>query len=134
MQPGFAKPVPSLAEWLGDGARAEGFEEWVAETLAIQAGEISPDEASIVRIVQTLAVAFMEAMRAETERHGRSPAEVVHFAARAAGVAIMSPVLSLAKDDARGLHELVRIITKDFKVGAKLMAESAIRGGHLRRD
>lgn len=125
------KPVPSLAQWLGDGQRAEGFEEWVREMIALQTDGLPPDEASVLRMIQTLAIAFMEAMRAETEQHGRSPAEVVHLAARAAGVAIMSPILSLCRDDATHLRDLVRLLAGDFKCGAKQMAYSAFRGGYV---
>lgn len=125
------KPVPSLAQWLGDGQRAEGFEEWIQETISLGADGLPPNEASVLRLIQTLTIAFMEAMRAEVERHGRTPAEVVHLTARAAGVAIMSPVLSLCRDDAKSLHALVRLMADDFKTGAKQMTNSAIRGGHV---
>jgi hypothetical protein len=131
-KPIFRQPIPSLAQWLGDGTRAEGFEEWLRETLALESEALSPDEAAVVRMIQTLAVAFMEVAKNESERHGRPIASTMHHLARAAGVAVMSPILSLCRDDASHLHDLVRVLAKDFKIGAKMMADSAMRGGHVK--
>lgn len=129
--PVLEKPVPSLAQWLGDGKRADGFEEWLHETLALETefGK-TPDDATILRMIQTLAVAFMEVCRREHER-GRSASEITHLLARAAGIAIMSPVLCVCRDDAKSLRELVKLLAKDFKYGAMLQADSALRGHHF---
>lgn len=132
--PILERPVPSLAEWLGDGKRADGFEEWLHETLALETefGK-TPDDATILRMIQTLAVAFMEVCRREHER-GRSASEITHLLARAAGIAIMSPILCVCRDDAQSLHGLVKLLAKDFKHGATLQAESALRGGHFPKE
>jgi len=47
----MARPVPSLGQWLGDGARAEGFEEWVRENLDHEAHIVDPNERAVLRMV-----------------------------------------------------------------------------------
>lgn len=116
------RPLPSLAEWLGDGTRADGFEEWVRETISIGAEVGTDDERAAIRMIQTMAIACMEACRTEHEQYGRSQAATLHLLARCCGVAVMSPVLSACHEAPdSSLHKLIRLLADDFKHGAKMM-------------
>lgn len=124
-------PLPSLTEWLGDGARAEGFEDWVRETISLEHDVGTDEERAAIRMIQTLAIACMEVCRREHEQYGRSQAEALHLLARCCGVAVMSPVLSACHEAPRSsLHKLVRLLADDFKRGASLMVRgTAVTAG-----
>lgn len=124
------RPLPSLAQWLGDGARADGFEEWVKETVFIERAVTNEAEASAVRMVRTMAIAMMEACRIETERHGRNAADVLVTVSRVTGCAAMAAVLSII-DHAKGPPPLMRVareLGEEYAHGAKLMAKAHMEG------
>lgn len=122
------RPLPSLAAWLGDG-RADGFEAWVKQTVLDEQKATTADEKAMLRILRTLAIAMIETMRIESERHGRDDAETVLMLARAAGVTAIGAVISLVDTDKKPpLLTLVRLFSDEFKHGAKLMART-VRAG-----
>lgn len=123
----MSRPIPTLAQWIGDGARGEGFEEWVRETIALEHAVPSADEAALVRIIKLLAVACLEASRIETEAHGRPVDRTFIMLARACGIAAMAPVLSVV-DNALNppLRRIVRELSEEFGHGAMCMAKSAL--------
>lgn len=118
------KPLPSLAEWLGDGARADGFEEWVATVAMADKIEEDPEQQASLRMLRTFLIALVEAGRIESERHGRTATEVVHMMARVAGGAVMAAALSVLKEDAPRMR-VAKILADDFGVGAKAMVKAA---------
>ena len=118
----MSRPIPSLAQWLGDGARADDFEAYVRDMLAHEYAVADPNEKTMVRIMRTLSIACMEAARTEVEVHGRSFADALTLLARACGVAIMAPILSGTRDDpAAPLRQLVDLATNEFRFGADRM-------------
>lgn len=120
------KPLPSLAEWLGDGTRGEGFEEWVRETVSLGSEVGTEDERAALRVIQTLAIACMEACRTEHEKHGRTQGATLHLLARCCGIAVMSPVLSACNEaPASALRKLIGVLADEFKQGAKLMTRGS---------
>jgi len=129
------RPLPSLAQWLGDGARGEGFEEWVKEAVFLERNVASEAERSAVRIQRTLSIAFMEVLRAETEQHGREWAASVMLASRVAGAAAFGAVLGcLDADKSPPLLRLARMVADEFHVGAKSMAKAAIRTNAIEKE
>lgn len=122
------RPLPSLAAWLGDG-RADGFEDWVAQTVFDEQKAATADEKAMLRILRTLAIAMIETMRIESERHGREDYETALMLARAAGVTAIGAVISLVDTDKKPpLLTLARLFSDEFKHGAKLMART-VRDG-----
>lgn len=121
------KPVPSLAQWLGDGARGDGFEEWVSLSLD-QTPDLPPDQARFLRIAQTFAVACIETMRRET---GDVPgADQIGVAmaqwARAAGYVSITAAASVLVPDAPW-RRLGKIWAEEFQRGARMAADSLAR-------
>lgn len=118
------KPLPSLAEWLGDGTRAEGFEEWVRQALVADADQ---REAALFRIIQTLSIACMEACRRETTLHGEELSTMITRLARCCGVAIMAPILSiLDAGKAPPLLKIARMMAVEFEHGARLISRNTL--------
>lgn len=99
---GAAPEAPSLAAWLGDGTRADGFAAfadfcgrltdpaWIEAAVAAGA---DPRALSFGRILQTMTVATVEAGRREGT-HGRPTGEVAVDLARAAAMAVVYAVAS----------------------------------------
>lgn len=107
---------PTLAQHLGDGNRAEGFEEWVAANYAAEV--LSGDEGAKAtgRIIRTLTIAMVEAGRRENEE-GADYFDTVLRMGRGAGVALMAAVMSTLRDDAP-LDEARDMIVKLVSEGA----------------
>ena len=115
------RPVQSLHQWLGDGARCDGFEEWVREATE-WAGIAPPAKASLIRMITTLSVAVLESCRTETTLHGQSVETVMARLPSAAGVAVMAAVLCVARDDATALDKLAEVMTRGFGSSCRDMA------------
>lgn len=124
----MARPIPSLSEWLGDGARADGFEEWVAESIAVEGELKDPEQAAVVRMVRTFSIAMVEICRIEDERHLRTAHQIFPALARAAGVAIAAALASaIDHDQARAFPKLTRTMSEEFHHGAKVFLDAATR-------
>lgn len=122
------RPLPSLAQWLGDGARADGFEEWVAESVIAERHVADEGEASALRLLRILCIAMVEACRVETDIHGRDHAETVTRLGRCCGVALMAAQISILDGDKKPpLLRIARIFAAEFAHGARTMAESTLR-------
>jgi len=121
----MARPVPSLGQWLGDGARAEGFEEWVRENLDHEAHIVDPNERAVLRMVNILSVACVEICRRETDLHGRDNSETLIHLGRAVGVALMAPLLCCADANMPiALQRLMKIVLGEVRHGAESMLRS----------
>lgn len=124
------KKIPSLSEWLGDGTRADGYEEWARDLLFIDQKTASPEQKIGLRMVRTLTVACMETMRQEAAAGDVSSAEALRCLARAAGIAVGAPILSMVRDDAENLGTLAQLLADEFLCGvALLLPERAAKGG-----
>lgn len=94
--------LTSLARFLGDGARAEGFEEFVTFVDSITKPDAYPNagprERVMVRVWSTMCVAAIEAGRKETDL-GTDLAEVIQVLAFFAGATAAAAVMTPLKDD-----------------------------------
>ena len=124
----FTDRVPSLREHLGAEPSGAGFEAWVATLLQIQQGGLPPAEAQFLRLLGTFSVACVEQMNREAAIDG-SPqgiSDALSLWSRAAGFATVMALASVSKPDAP-LRSLGRMLAEDFKVGAKIGADAAMR-------
>ena len=122
------RPLPTLAQWLGDGLRADEFEEWVADSLKLEAALDNPAEAMSARLIKTLAIACVEALRIETERHDSNIVNAALFLARAAGFTVFcANQCALDEDKNPPYLRIARILAAEFEHGAKLAAQSALK-------
>lgn len=121
----LSKPLPSLAAWLGDGARAEQFEEWLIESTAASKATTGI-EASTVRIIQTLSIACIEALRREYDL-GRPVEETMQLLPRAAGAMVMAALLNASKEDKASVLRLLKLTVEEFGHGARKIALSATK-------
>lgn len=120
------KPLPSLADWLGDG-RADGFEEWVKETVYLERAVNTPREAAAVRMSQTFSIAVMETLRREQQRPDVDEIDAVLLLSRVAGAAIMGALASILDHQKSPPYlRIARMFAEEFGVGAKSMASSII--------
>lgn len=120
----MGKPLPTLREFLGDGARAEGFEEWVAENMALQERAKTPQEAAAARMIQTFSIAAVEVLRRETEA-GMEAIDAMMMMPRCVSWSIMAACLCAIKDDAPYLR-VAKIVADEFAEGARHVAKSAL--------
>lgn len=127
----FDRPiVPSLNQWLGDGARADGFEEFVRNSELIEATACTPGEAQAARLMRTFSIACVEALRIERERYPElPPADAVLRLARVAGSAVFGAVISASdyEDPAAPLLKLAKHLAEEFAHGARIMARAQLR-------
>jgi len=124
MQRVAKRPVPTLAECLGDGERFEGFEEWVQALASRERAAEDPTEASALRMLNILTVACQEAFRRETEQHCQPIADTLLLLARVAGMAAMAPTLNFIEDSrSSDAHDLVQILVDEFGFGAEFVLE-----------
>jgi hypothetical protein len=127
-------PLPTLQQLLGDGARAEGFEEWVAASFFSE--EWNEDEGTKAqhRILRVLTIAMVEGARTET-MIGSGYAETLARIGRGMALAFMAMATSGMRDDAgpKAQKELAKIARKFFREGVdywlKLEAEARRRDG-----
>lgn len=117
--------IPRLAEWIGDGVRADGFEEFVATTMAADAVVEDPGELSSLRMFRTFLIAAVEVGRSELG-HNRPYEEIVGMMARVAGGAVMAAVLSGIRDDAPKMR-IAKVLGEEFVSGAKAIIKSIDR-------
>ena len=89
--------IPTLREWLGDGARADGFEEFVLSTLQAEDGEDAGVQASM-RVIRTLLIAMVEAGRREDEA-GSDAVDTLLRMGRGLGYAFMAAMVSKGSPD-----------------------------------
>lgn len=122
------RPLPTLAQWLGDGLRADMFEEWVADNLRLQAALDDPNEAMAVRLIQTLSIACVESLRIETERHDSHVIRAAMMLARVAGLTVFAANQCALNDDRNPPYlKIAKTLAEEFEHGAKMAARSAIK-------
>jgi len=80
-QPLTLRPIPSLAEWLGDGSRTEGFEDWVRTMLATEEVVGTPQEATCAKILRALSIACVEGATRQVNE-GADAGDVIILTAR----------------------------------------------------
>ena len=114
-----------LADFIGDGARADGFEEltrFLDGIVSQNPSGLSDDEMSFVRLLKIMSVAATEGANQEWERH-RTPMPVIALGlCRAAGFAVTSAVLSTSSENAN-LDELRQAIMHVIGLGVDYMIE-----------
>lgn len=106
----MTKRCPTLREYLGDGARGDSFEEWVAVTVALSASEkLTIDQRAFVVQVHSLLIAMVEAAN-QGEAAGVDRLLILTGLPRAAGYAMACAIFSAVKEDTpRGtLRKLIR--------------------------
>jgi hypothetical protein len=116
-----------LMELLGDGARADGFEEltrFLDGIVAQNPTYLADDELSFVRLLKIMTTAATEGANQEWQRHGRSAPEIALGLCRAAGFAVASAVLSTNDNDA-DLSELRDAIMHSIALGVDYMVNHA---------
>lgn len=118
MKDAFTKNIPSLNEWLGDGQRAEGFEQWVK--LLLQTEHADEDEQSALRFMQILGVAAIEGGNIETRR-GRPFELTAAFLSRGMGAVCMVAIASCLREETPW-RDVSIMLTEEFRLGAKYMA------------
>lgn len=125
----FDKPLPSLKAWIGDGTRAEGFEEWVKEAIALGTTSPDPRDQAATRIMLTLSIAFVEAGRIELEQHGNDWATTVPMLARAAGAIALMAVMNGIEWETkpRDIMRLGKLIADECAKGAMMVARGVAR-------
>jgi len=115
----------TLKELLGDGARAEGFEEFTAfvDGLVAQKPEgMTPDDMCFVRLVRIMATAATEGANQETSSFGIDVPVVLLELCRAAGFAVASAALSVS-DENTDLDRLREGIMESMALGVDFMIE-----------
>lgn len=115
----------SLAELLGDGARADGFDELSRFLDGIQAQnptDLPASELSFIRMLKIMTTAATEASHQESVRHGRPVPEIAAAVCRAAGFAITSAVLSVHDRDA-DLKQLRAAVMRSVAMGVDYMID-----------
>lgn len=124
MKRAMKRPISTLAEYLGDGSRFEGFECWVQALTSRERTAESPTEASALRMLSILTVACQEAFRRETEQHNQPIADTLLLLARMAGMAVMAPTLDFIEDsEPADAKDLVEILVDEFGYGAEFVLE-----------
>jgi len=129
------RPLPTLAQWLGDGMRADQFEEWAADNLKLQTLLDDPSEAMAARLIKTLSIACVEALRIETERHDSNVVRAALSLARAAGFTVFcANQCALDADKNPPYLRIAKILAEEFEHGARLAARSALKERKANRD
>lgn len=127
------RPLPSLAEWLGDGTRAVGFEEWVREMFAVEQEMASAVDQRSMRIFRTLGIAFTEILRRERDIEGSAVPALVTLA-RCCGVSVIVAAITVVDPEklAGGILKIAALMQQEFAYGADRCAQtthdSAIAG------
>lgn len=109
--------APTLAQYLGDGARAAGYEEWLVENVLVhQVVEGDADKQRFARLVMLMAVAAVEGLRMEEEQHGPCDGLEVLSLAQAAGYAVFCAAMSGMRDDlsAADVDQIGRFVVQAF--------------------
>lgn len=117
------RPLPSLAQFLGDGARGEGWDELEAFARNYMNVSSSRDNAELVRFLRLFSLAAVEGARQSSEA-GTDYGETVSAMAFAAGLAIAAAAASgIDKEDLARLDDLREIINELMASGVTLMLE-----------
>lgn len=124
------KPLPSLAEWLGDGTRGDGFEAWVRTCLEIDLAAATPQDGATIRILQTMSIGAVEAMRRELDRGELDEMDIVLTMIRCLGVVAISQLIERAKDAAA----LRRIVEEQFAEGVRCTIAAALKQAARERE
>jgi hypothetical protein len=103
--------TPKLAQFIGDGARQEGFEELVKFTASLKdlTPETDPNVQRLVRFATAVSIACVEIAAQEHERDPDALVDILHALCTGTAVAMTSAALSVLRDDtpAEVLRELV---------------------------
>lgn len=125
------RPLPTLKQWLdqhGDGSRGEGFaplEELLRRGLDQKLPDLTPDQASYMRLWLGLQIAVVELSNIEVQK-GRAPLQIIQTLPRALAVAAMYATASVLDDEAP-LRAIAKILIEDFRFGAKEAADQIMR-------
>src|SRR5690606_35791926 len=100
-----------LASFIGDGARSDGFTEFVefTESLRGMATDVDVETARLVRFMTAVSIACVETATQEHERDPAALADIVDAMCAGTAIAMTSAVLSVLRDDtpAAALREIV---------------------------
>jgi hypothetical protein len=121
------RPLPSLGAWLGE-IRADLFEEWVADNLRLQGELDKPEEQQAARLIKTMSIACVEALRIETERHDAETVRAALMLARVTGFTVYcANVCAIDSDSKPPWLRIARILAEEFEHGAKMAARSVAK-------
>lgn len=124
----IAKPVPSLAAYLGE-RRADGFVDWCERMMAADDSMLKADASStaqiLIRLLRVQMVAAVESLRVEDEA-GRDHVEMITHLPRAMGIVAMNALACILKDDA-DVRDFAVTITEEFRFAAKEVADQIMR-------
>lgn len=124
--------TPRLNELLGDGARADGFEEltrFLDGLVTQRPVGLSDEEASYIRLLKIMATAATEGANQEWSQHGRPTAEIALGLCRSAGFAVASAVLSVNDNDA-DLKNMREAIMYSIGLGVDYMIDHVRKHDH----
>ncbi len=122
------RALPSFNQWLethSDGTRGDGFDAFIAlaeRTHGVEPlPDMTPDEASFLRIWMGMQVAIIELSRIAAAR-GRSTPEILITLGRVLGAAAVYSSASALKDDAP-MRQLAKMLIEEFRFAAKEAAD-----------
>ena len=124
--------TPRLNELLGDGVRAEGFEEltrFLDGLVTQRPAGLSDEEASYIRILKIMATAATESVNQEAVQHSRPTREIALGLCRASGFAVASAILSV-KDDGADLEKVREAIMYSLGLGVDYIIEHVRKYQH----
>lgn len=103
--------TPKLAQFIGDGARQDGFAELVEFTASLKDlnPEADEDVRRLVRFMSAVSIACVEIAAQEWEQDNDATAQIVHAMCTGTAIAMTSAVLSVLRDDtpAEALREII---------------------------
>lgn len=95
------RPLPTLAQFIGNGTRAEDFEQFEAyvRDLMVAYPDATGDTKRLVRFMRAFSLAAVEVARQEGDGTGTTALEVCHSMLQGGTVAMASAVLSIVSED-----------------------------------
>ena len=107
----------TLSQFIGDGARQEGFEELVKFTASLKdlPPETDPNVQRLLRFISAVSIACVEVAAQEFGRDPDALVDILHAMCTGTAVAMTSAALSVLRDDtpAEVLRELVMTSFQD---------------------
>lgn len=103
--------TPKLADFIGDGARAAGFEDLVNFTNDLRGAypDADPETKRLVRFMTAVSIACVEVAAQEFDRDPAALPDIVHAMCVGTAAAMTSAAMSVLRDDtpAEVLREMV---------------------------